>query len=47
MNKKIIISNIMIGIGLCLIFGTAAHNWGGGLLVGICYFVCSSIIMKR
>ena len=45
--KKERISSLLIAAGLSFIFAYAAHSWGGGLIVGICYFWASLLIAKR
>ena len=46
MKKKYILGALMISAGLSLIFGYAAHNWLGGLIVGVCFFIVSLLIME-
>ena len=45
--KKEIISNLVIAVGLSLIFGVATHRVIGGFIVGGCYFLASLIIIKN
>ena len=47
MKKTEIYSSLAISAGLGLIFGYASHHWYGGLIVGICYFVCSILIYRK
>ena len=45
--KKNIISNLLIAIGLAFIFSYASHTWYGGLIVGLCYFIISILIINK
>ena len=47
MEKKKIISNLMISIALSFIFGYASHTWYGGLIVSVCYFIGSFFIKNK
>lgn len=44
MKKEDIISNLLISIGLSFIFGYASHTWYGGIIVGVSFFACTTIV---
>lgn len=46
MNKKEILSNLIIASGLGLIFGSALYKWELGLMIGAIYFLTLLLIIK-
>lgn len=46
MKKKRIIGDLIVAIALVFIFRVASHTWYGGAIVGICYFLASTLIQN-
>lgn len=47
MNKKELISIFITSFGLTLIFKIASKSWLGGIIVGLVYFTCLTIVTIR
>ena len=46
MKYKDVLSNMLVGVGIGLIFGVACHSYAYGLLIGLFYFASSFLVIK-